>query len=92
MNFGYFDIRVNERNFYELNTMVMQGTFKTMPDWYIETISTSKKSWGRSKSDSRQYIRYVDRGITQSDIVNLFMIAAPDLTGIRQNLQIVAPS
>lgn len=55
-----------------------------MPDWYIKSTSSSKKGFFKSSSTSTQEIVYVDRGVTDKDVAQLFLVAIPDMSAVQK--------
>jgi hypothetical protein len=66
--------------------MSIKGTFKTMPDWYIETTHKSKSGFLSSSTSTSQRIVYVPRGVTQQDMVDLLSVVIPNYSGLNLNL------
>jgi hypothetical protein len=66
--------------------MSVKGTFKTMPDWYLETTHSSKSRFLSSSTSTTQRIVYVPRGVTQQDMMDLLCVVIPNYSGMNLNL------
>jgi hypothetical protein len=88
MDLAYYSFYKDAGNLWHIESISVRASFVTMPDWYIETSSSSKKTFKGSKSSTTQRIVYVERGVTQKDIQDMLFLSVPDLTGIRKNLMI----
>lgn len=88
----YFTFAMNAAKEWEVKTASLSGEFETMPDWYINTIQTSKRSFLKSSDSSRQEIVYVERGLTQGDIQDMMMIVIPQGPGWLEARQVLVDS